>query len=199
MFSFILILGVSLLAAITVHEAAHAWAANYLGDPTAKLMGRLSLNPLVHLDPVGTLVFIVSAFAGLPFGWGKPVQFDPYNLKDPKKDAALISIAGPVSNIIFASILSLVYRFLPFGLFQELIIVNIVLAIFNLIPIHPLDGEKVLVALLPNREARQFDLFMSRYGFVILLVLIFPIFGGTSIVSTITSPIVSFLLRIFLP
>src|SRR5579859_4211179 len=150
----IIILAVCLLMALTIHEAAHAWAANYLGDPTAKLMGRLSLNPLVHLDPIGTLVFIITAIAGFPFGWGKPVQFDPYNLQNPKRDAALISLAGPASNLILASILSLVLRVFPFSPLGLVIEINVALAVFNLIPIHPLDGGKVLVALLPDREGR---------------------------------------------
>src|SRR5579859_4408889 len=133
---------IALLVAITIHEAAHAWMANHLGDTTAKLMGRLSLNPLAHLDPMGTMVFIITAVAGFPFGWGKPVQFDPYNLQNPKKDAALISLAGPASNIILASVLSLVFRVFSGGVFglllAPIISLNVALAVFNLIPIHPL-------------------------------------------------------------
>ncbi|CAN5331831.1 site-2 protease family protein [soil metagenome] len=204
---FIIILGISLLVAITIHEAAHAFMSDYLGDPTARLMGRLSLNPLVHLDPMGTLVFVITAIAGIPFGWGKPVQFDPYNLQNPKKDAALISLAGPASNIILASILSLIYRFiLPIGtsgiliaLLQAMITLNISLAIFNLIPIHPLDGGKILVALLPENEARQYDLLLNRYGFMLLLFLIIPIVNGQSIVSIVISPIINFFISVLIP
>ncbi len=198
MFTYLLIFGPSLLICLTIHEAAHAFMANYLGDPTAKLMGRLTLNPLAHLDPMGTLVFVITALAGFPFGWGKPVIFDPYNLKNPKKDAALISLAGPASNIIFASILSLIFRFLPNQLLETLIILNVSLAIFNLIPIHPLDGGKILVALLPNRESRQYDLLLNRYGIFILLLLILPLAGGRSIISIVISPIINLLLKIFL-
>jgi len=195
----IIILAICLLIALTIHEAAHAWAANYLGDPTARLMGRLSLNPLVHLDPTGTLVFIITAIAGFPFGWGKPVQFDPYNLANPKRDAALISLAGPVSNLILASLLSLLLRVLPFGPFAILIEINVSLAIFNLIPIHPLDGGKILVALLPDRPGRQYDLFLNRYGIFLLLILILPIVNGQSLLSIVISPLINFLLSIFLP
>ena len=195
----ILITIIALLIAITVHEAAHAWAANYLGDPTAKLMGRLTLNPLAHLDPMGTLVFLITAIAGFPFGWGKPVQFDPYNLQNPKRDSALISLAGPASNMVLASVLSLAFRFFPIGIFPPIIALNIALAVFNLIPIHPLDGGKILVALLPDRTGRQYDLFLNRYGIFILLLLILPIVNGGSIISLVISPVINFLLGVFLP
>lgn len=207
MLTFIIITGISLLIVISVHEAAHAWMANYLGDPTARLMGRLTLNPLAHLDPMGTLVFIITALAGFPFGWGKPVIFDPFNLKNPKKDAALISLAGPASNLIFASLLSLIYRFtalpiqlsLVISLVQSLIILNVSLAIFNLVPIHPLDGGKILTALLPKHEAREFDNFVGKYGIMLLLLLILPIVNGQSIISLVIFPIIKFLLQILLP
>lgn len=198
MFTYV-IFGIALLIALTVHEAAHAFVANYLGDPTARLMGRLTLNPLAHLDPMGTLVFILTALAGFPIGWGKPVIFDPYNLQNPRRDAALISLAGPASNLILASIVSLLFRFSPNQLFEAIILLNISLAIFNLIPIHPLDGGKILVALLPQKESRQYDLFLNRYGIFILLLLILPLTGGQSIIGMIISPIINFFYKIFLP
>jgi Zn-dependent protease len=189
---------IALIVALTIHEAAHAWTANYLGDPTAKLMGRLTLNPLAHLDPMGTLVFVITAIAGFPFGWGKPVQFDPYNLQNPKRDAALISLAGPASNLVLASVLSLMLRFSGLSILEPLIIVNVSLAIFNLIPVHPLDGGKILVALLPDRESKQYDLFLNKYGMVLLLFLILPIVNGQSLVSLIISPVINFLLRLLI-
>lgn len=195
---------ISILVAITVHEFAHAWMAEHLGDPTARLQGRLSLNPLVHLDPLGTLGLFL-----LGFGWGKPVPFDPYNLANPRRDGALISLAGPVSNLILATVLAIILRapFL-FNLFSStylaalLIFIikwNVSLAIFNLIPIHPLDGGKILGGLLPEELANRFDDVLQQYGFILLLFLVFPLFGGTSLVWSIISPVIGAVVNLLLP
>lgn len=202
------------IIAITFHEAAHAWMADRLGDPTARLAGRLSLNPLVHYDKVGTtllLVLVIMRAIGIPvipFGWAKPVRFDPYNLKNPRRDSALISLAGPAANIILAVILSIIIRlttgpFSPLGILPILlyptIVLSIILALFNLIPIHPLDGGKIFIGILPESEAREAEVFLRRYGFIILLLLIFPTVGGTSPIFLVLSPVMDFILNILLP
>ncbi len=190
----------ALVSAITVHEFAHAWTAVKLGDPTPKIQGRLTLNPLAHLDPLGTLMLLV-----VRFGWGKPVQFDPYNLANPRRDAAIISLAGPFSNLFFAAILSIIIHFVvtPFSLLATIltpfIFLNIILAVFNLLPIHPLDGGKILVGFLPEKDAHTVDIFLKQYGIFILILLIFPIWSGVSPVFTILSPIINFLLSIYIP
>ena len=191
---------------ITVHEAAHAWMANRLGDPTAKLNKRLSLNPLVHYDPAGTTLLIVTTilFArGLlpfPFGWAKPVPFDPFNLKNPQRDSALISFAGPAANLILAIILSVLFRLnFAIGILPIFILLNISLAVFNLIPIHPLDGGKILIGLLPSKDAHKVDIFLNRFGFLILIGLIFPIFGNEPLINMIISPIIKVLRHILIP
>jgi len=201
---------IGFVIAISVHEAAHAWIANKLGDPTAKLQGRLTLNPLKHYDPVGTvllpllLIFVHSPFI---FGWAKPVIFDPYNLKNPRRDAGLISIAGPAANLAVAVIFSVAVRLLGLiflrpetlqSILIPLVAVNVILSVFNLIPIHPLDGGKILVALLSEETALKVDRFLNQYGLLILLFLILPLFGN-SLLITLISPTVNLILKILLP
>lgn len=200
--------------AITIHEAAHAWMADRLGDPTARLMGRLSLNPLVHYDPVGTSLLLGLVFLRalgvpvIPFGWAKPVPFDAYNLKNPRRDSALISLAGPAANLILATILSIVLRIVlgPFSgldwaviIIAPIIALNVVLAIFNLVPIHPLDGGKIFIGLLPEKEAYEAEHFLRRYGMLILFFLIFPTIGGVSPIFMVLSPIISFITNLLIP
>jgi Zn-dependent protease len=194
---FVILFG-SLVISIAVHEFAHALAADKLGDPTPRIQGRLTLDPRAHLDPLGTLAILLTWF-----GWGKPVQFDPYNLKDPRRDAAVIGLAGPASNIILASILAIILRLLPYSLlifviFSSIIRLNVILAIFNLIPIHPLDGGKILVGFLPRDLANEWNAILSQYGFIILLFLIFP-FAGTPPISYLLSPILNTVLGILIP
>ena len=183
--------------------------ANRLGDPTARVMGRLTLNPLKHYDPVGTtllLVLVIMRAFGLPvipFGWAKPVPIDPYNLENPKRDSALISLAGPLSNMLLATVLAIIIRIFPgevlFNIFYPVILLNVALAIFNLIPIHPLDGGKILIGLLPNKEARILDIFLNQYGMFLLFILIFPLFGGTSLISAVIDPAISLVLNLLVP
>ncbi len=194
---------IALIIAISVHEFAHAITADRLGDPTPRLQGRVTLNPRAHLDLWGSLLLI---FFG--FGWGKPVEFDYFNLQNPKRDAAIISFAGPLSNFIMAIGSSLVLRsfllidqsFLAtIGYFflVPFISFNLVLGIFNLIPIHPLDGFKIVAGLLPHEQAVEWQQ-LSRYGFLFLLFLIVPL-GGRSMLSSILDPILSFLFPLFIP
>jgi len=192
-----LIWAIALLIAVTVHESAHAWISDKLGDPTARLLGRISLNPLAHLDPIGTLMLIF-----FRFGWGKPVPFDPFNLRNPKKDSALISLAGPVSNLILASLLSLLLRFTPLiaisFILIPIIIININLAIFNLLPIPPLDGSKILYGVLPMSWAEEYNSFMKDYGTILLILLIIPI-NGTSMAISLIMPVINLVTQFLLP
>lgn len=188
-----LLISLGILAfSITFHEAAHAWVADRLGDPTARYQGRISLNPLDHIDPLGTVILpLILIIAGLPaFGWAKPTPFNPWNLSNPKRDAALISLAGPVSNLIIALSFALLYRLTSFELLIAVVQLNLVLAVFNLIPIHPLDGFKVIGGLLPKSTYLQWMEF-EKFG---PFFLIFFFFFGGNFLSGIVNPLTNLLL-----
>lgn len=180
----------AILLSLVIHEFAHALAADKLGDPNPRLAGRLSLNPLKHLDPLGTLLIIVAGF-----GWGKPVVFDPYNLKNPARDGAIIAFAGPASNLLLAVIMIAGYKFLPpfhpwLALFlSQGIIVNVGLAIFNLLPLYPLDGHHILRAFFNCQLRAAYDLFNRRFGYLATLVILFMPIGGTTIANSWLTPI----------
>ncbi len=180
---------VVLIFSVMVHEVSHGLAAYRLGDDTAKKMDRLNLNPLKHIDPFGSVflpLFLALISSPILVGWAKPVPYNPENLKNPKSGAALIGIAGPLSNIALAGIFGVLTRLVaPFAgeltyplviFFNSVVFINILLAIFNLVPIPPLDGSKLLFAVLPYKYRRVQD-FLEQYGMVILLFFIFFGFG----------------------
>ncbi len=194
---------ISIVIAITIHEFAHAKTADYLGDPTPGIQGRVNLDPRSHLDLYGLLFLLLFGF-----GWGKPVQFDPFNLKNPRRDAAIISIAGPTSNILLATICSILLRLfilignpllttISFIIFPPLIMLNLMLCVFNLLPVHPLDGFKIVGGVLSDDQAREWYK-LERYGLIFLLMLIIP-FGGKTMLSTILGPVLNFLYALFIP
>jgi len=173
------------LLSLTIHEAAHAWTAYRLGDPTAKMLGRISLNPLVHIDPIGTIVLpLIAAFSNLPIiGWAKPVPVDIRRLGDPRRDFMLVAAAGPISNLLQAAVMAVLFHVLPLenldlwnlrwpAVFRLAADINIMLAVFNMIPVPPLDGGNVLAGLLPRNAAAVFET-MRPYGFLILYALMF--------------------------
>ena len=180
----IIIFVVAFVISISVHECAHAWTADRLGDPTPRYQGRVTLNPAAHLDPVGTILLLTGVIFSAPvIGWGRPVMFNPLNLKNVRRDTMLIAAAGPFSNLLMAILFSMVYRAYPNlpGLMSELllgtIILNISLMFFNLIPVHPLDGGKIVSFFLPSDMAIRFDRFMYQWGFIGLFVVVFALPG----------------------
>ena len=204
----VIVVAIMLLVGLPVHEFSHALAAYRLGDGTAKLFGRLTLNPIAHFDPVGgtllALTFIGSAAAGgaFGFGWAKPTPVNPMNLQGGRRGEALVAAAGPLSNLLLAAVAAIPLRFLiaspeltgPVLLLAEVLSlfvqINLVLMIFNLIPIPPLDGSKVLFAFLDRRTEYQIRPILEQYGFFILMALFF-LPPGNSIGGRIFGPIIN--------
>lgn len=194
------ILAPPILLALTLHEFAHGYVAYRLGDPTAKNAGRLTLNPLSHLDPIGTIAFFI-----IKLGWAKPVPVNPLYFRNPRQDMLWVALAGPVTNLVLAiasaallKMVTLSASFLPHSQMIQAVLVpfiwmlgssiwiNLVLCIFNFLPIPPLDGSKILAGLLPENLARGFAS-IERYGFIIILLLAF-----TGVLSTLISPVIRF-------
>jgi len=185
-----LFLIVILIFSIVIHEVSHGAMANYLGDPTAKYAGRLTLNPIKHLDPIGSVILpiflvLMAKFTGggIIFGWAKPVPINPYNFRDQKYGSAKSALAGPASNLAIALIFGLTLRFFPAisaisGLdlmFSYIVYINILLAVFNLLPVPPLDGSHILFTFLPP-GMENLKIFLSQFGLFILLFIIFFLF-----------------------
>ena len=195
------------LVSLTVHEAAHAWSADRLGDPTARLLGRVSLNPLVHIDLIGTVLLpLIAAVSNFPIiGWAKPVPVNISRLPHPRRDFMLVAAAGPASNIVLALLAAVLVQILPASSAtqaRELDLVtimfifgaiNISLAVFNLVPIPPLDGGNVLAGLLPPNAAVVFDK-LRPFGFIILYVLMF-----TGVLGDLILPPRRFLMELLFP
>ncbi|KPJ55804.1 hypothetical protein AMJ49_06315 [Parcubacteria bacterium DG_74_2] len=169
------------------HEFAHGWMANYLGDPTAKYAGRLTLNPLRHLDPMGTVIIplFLLFFVGAFIGWAKPVPYNPYNLRDQRYGSSKVGAAGPAANILIAIIFGLLLRFLPiegffYIAFSWIVYINIFLAFFNLIPIPPLDGSKLLIDLFPQSQSLRIleQSFIGIFLAIALAIMILPIISS---------------------
>ena len=200
-----------LLLSLTIHEAAHAWTASRLGDQTARLLGRVSLNPLVHIDPIGTVVLpLIAAISHLPvIGWARPVPVNPRNLGHPRRDFMLVAAAGPISNLLQAVAAAIAIRAtsspLPDGGLQAhvpvavisalytAVDINLLLAFFNLIPVPPLDGGNVLLGVLPPRAAAAYSQ-LRQYGFIVLYALLV-----SGVASAIVIPPTNLLMRILLP
>jgi Zn-dependent protease len=179
----LLIAFIILISSLTFHEAAHAWTANRLGDPTARLLGRLTLNPSAHVDLIGTIVFpLIAMVTGFPLiGWAKPVPVDMRNLRHPRRDFAIVAAAGPISNLMLAAAGAIVFtawgadaasetrELLATGLLR-FVLLNVLLAVFNLIPVPPLDGGNILMGLVPASMAAAIDR-LRPWGFLVLYAL----------------------------
>lgn len=194
-----------LIFTITIHEFAHSLAADKLGDPTPRSFGRLTLNPIAHADIIGTILLpLISAMTGIPtIGWAKPVPIDQFNFRNPKRDIIITSLAGPLSNLIIAVTVGIISNIFHLNsiIIYLIILINISIAIFNLIPIPPLDGSRILLNLLPPESSAKWEEALNRYGFILIIILVFlPISStGRPLINTIISPIINFIFRLLLP
>lgn len=181
--------GIILLVAFPVHEFSHAWAAYRLGDGTAKLFGRLTLNPIVHFDPIGGLLLLLSSLSGFGVGWAKPTPVNPSNLRGGHDSEGIVAFAGPASNLVLAAIGAVILRLilaaditlpdLVLRTFLYFIVINVGLMLFNLVPIPPLDGSKVLFSMMNPRQVWQWRPTLEQYGFIILIFVAFvPLLPG---------------------
>lgn len=196
-------LGLSVvLVSLTVHEAAHAWTADRLGDSTARLLGRVSLNPIVHMDLIGTVILpVVAVASGFPaIGWAKPVPVNISRLRAPRRDFMIVAAAGPGSNILIAAVAAVLFQLfwdsgsgIGMAVLLYFIRINVLLAVFNMLPIPPLDGGNVLAGLLPPSSAAIFEQ-IRPWGFVVLYVLLL-----TDVLWTLISPPTNFILGLLLP
>lgn len=178
-----LFLIIILILSVVLHEVSHGTVANYLGDPTAKYAGRLTLNPIKHLDPIGSVfvpLFLLLLRSPILFGWAKPVPTNPYNLRDQKYGSAKVALAGPGANLVLALVFGLILRSFPglthipglYLMFSYIVFINLLLAIFNLLPFPPLDGSHILFTFLPP-GMENIKIFLSQFGIFILLFIIF--------------------------
>ncbi len=196
----------TILYALTIHEYFHGWTANKFGDPTAKLLGRLTLNPLAHIDIMGALCFVFARF-----GWGKPVPINPSYFRNPRRDNMIVSFAGPASNFISAFMFGVIFQLLrsiPFiipvniaavlyNLLISGIIMNLSLAFFNMIPLFPLDGSHILEGLLPHSMAMKYKEVERYCPFILLGLIVMGNFTGFSILSVMLGPPIQYFLRVF--
>lgn len=174
-----------LIMSVVIHELSHGYAADMLGDPTPRIQGRLTLNPFKHLDLVGSFIVPLATYliGGFTFGWAKPVQWNPYNVKDKRTGELLISLAGPASNVLIAIVFGMIIRFsadtLSISFLQisaYIVVINLVLAIFNMVPVPPLDGSKVLFSIIPQKYIGIRET-MERYSVILFFFLIFFLWG----------------------
>jgi Zn-dependent protease len=202
-----MVLAVMLLIAFPIHEFAHALAAFQLGDGTARLMGRLTLDPRAHFDPTGGLLLAISfLLTPFGFGWAKPTPYNPFNLRGGRWGEAIVAVAGPISNLVLATAAAIPLRYIDMAgmsvplleaFLHFFVIINLVLMVFNLIPIPPLDGSKVLFAFMSPRTAMQVRPVLEQYGILILFgALLLPIFGGSTLINVVFTELLAPIYRL---